>query len=166
MPAFLLTGLSRLRSAPRRAGCGCTNITGVAAAQVAEQQIVQVSDYNISNAPGSREASVLGGEPPPSTPPAPPEIESIDEVRVPRMTPDGARRFETRCKREYANNVHLYFINSVSACSDQASFLSADDLSIFLWRLERPDASQLALDLRPASEEQQTEVCRWRRAPT
>lgn len=38
--------------------------------------------------------------------------------------------------RRIYNNVHAYFVNSLSVNSDQETFLSADDLRINIWHLD------------------------------
>lgn len=63
-----------------------------------------------------------------------------------------------RCKRVYAN-AHTYHINSISVNSDQATFLSADDLRINLWNLEITEQSFNIVDIKPANMEDLTEVC-------
>jgi serine/threonine-protein phosphatase 2A regulatory subunit B len=69
-----------------------------------------------------------------------------------------------RCKRVFAN-AHTYHINSISVNSDQATFLSADDLRINLWNLEITEQSFNIVDIKPANMEDLTEVrpacCTW-----
>ena len=55
-------------------------------------------------------------------------------------------------------NAHAYHVNSVSINSDQATFLSADDLRIHLWNLEITDTSFNIVDLKPSNLEDLTEV--------
>jgi hypothetical protein len=63
----------------------------------------------------------------------------------------------SRAKRVYAN-AHTYHINSISVNSDQATFLSADDLRINLWDLEVTNQSFNIVDIKPANMEDLTEV--------
>jgi serine/threonine-protein phosphatase 2A regulatory subunit B len=63
----------------------------------------------------------------------------------------------SRCRRVFAN-AHTYHINSISVNSDQETFLSADDLRINLWSLERSDQSFNIVDIKPANMEDLTEV--------
>eukprot|EP00882_Tetradesmus_deserticola_P014989 GHRQ01015955.1.p1 GENE.GHRQ01015955.1~~GHRQ01015955.1.p1 ORF type:complete len:148 (-),score=25.39 GHRQ01015955.1:357-800(-) len=63
----------------------------------------------------------------------------------------------SRAKRVYAN-AHTYHINSISVNSDQATFLSADDLRINLWDLEVTNRSFNIVDIKPANMEDLTEV--------
>jgi serine/threonine-protein phosphatase 2A regulatory subunit B len=62
-----------------------------------------------------------------------------------------------RCKKVYAN-AHTYHINSISVNSDQATFLSADDLRINLWSLEITEQSFNVVDIKPSNMEDLTEV--------
>jgi serine/threonine-protein phosphatase 2A regulatory subunit B len=55
-------------------------------------------------------------------------------------------------------NAHTYHINSISVNSDQATFLSADDLRINLWDLEVTNQSFNIVDIKPANMEDLTEV--------
>jgi hypothetical protein len=67
-----------------------------------------------------------------------------------------------RSRRVYSN-AHTYHINSVAVNSDQATFLSADDLRINLWNLEVTDQSFNIVDIKPGNMEDLTEVrdCAW-----
>jgi hypothetical protein len=76
------------------------------------------------------------------------QLSSALDLKVPRIV-GSSRNYEATCKREYSSNTHLYFIHSVSVCSDEATFLTADDLSVYLWDLERADSSLQAVDIRP-----------------
>lgn len=67
------------------------------------------------------------------------------------------RRLVSRAKRIFAN-AHTYHINSIAVNSDQATFLSADDLRINLWSLEVPNRCFNMLDIKPANMENLSEV--------
>ena len=56
------------------------------------------------------------------------------------------------------SNAHTYHINSISANSDQETFLSADDLRINLWNLNIPNQSFNIVDIKPTNMEELTEV--------
>ncbi|ESN96032.1 hypothetical protein HELRODRAFT_95199 [Helobdella robusta] len=60
--------------------------------------------------------------------------------------------------RRIYSNAHTYHINSISTNSDQATFLSADDLRINLWHLDITDQSFNIVDIKPANMEELTEV--------
>lgn len=64
----------------------------------------------------------------------------------------------SRAKRIFSN-AHTYHINSIGVSSDQAMFLSADDLRINLWSLEVPNRCFNMVDIKPANMEQLSEVC-------
>ena len=62
-----------------------------------------------------------------------------------------------RCKRKFAN-AHTYHVNSIALCSDQATFITADDLRINLWDLEISDQAFNVVDMKPPNMEELTEV--------
>jgi hypothetical protein len=105
--------------------------------QIYERSAVNVANYNARDANVLRSANGAAQMGPGRT------------LRVPQVI-GSSKTLEAKCKRAYDMNAHLYFINSVSMCPDQSTFLSADDLSIRLWNLEFPDANQMVLDLRPS----------------
>jgi serine/threonine-protein phosphatase 2A regulatory subunit B len=67
-------------------------------------------------------------------------------------------RMVSRAKRIFSN-AHTYHINSIGVSSDQATFLSADDLRINLWSLEVPNRCFNMVDIKPANMEELSEVC-------
>jgi serine/threonine-protein phosphatase 2A regulatory subunit B len=103
--------------------------------QVYEKTAVEVENFNHE---GKNEAGADAMQ-----------VDSIAALKVPTIK-SKTRQHEAKCKREYCNNTHLYFIHSVSVCSDQTTFMTADDLNVYLWDLERADSSLRALDIRPA----------------
>ena len=62
-----------------------------------------------------------------------------------------------RCKKKYAN-AHTYHVNSIALCSDQATFITADDLRINLWDLEISDQAFIVVVMKPPNMEELTEV--------
>ncbi|KAH0943260.1 LOW QUALITY PROTEIN: hypothetical protein HID58_002897, partial [Brassica napus] len=58
----------------------------------------------------------------------------------------------TRCRRVYTH-AHDYHIYSISNNSDGETFISADDLRINLWNLERSNQSFNIVDVKPANME-------------
>lgn len=64
---------------------------------------------------------------------------------------------EASPRRVFAN-AHTYHINSISVNSDQATFLSADDLRVNLWHLECTSQSFNVVDIKPTNMEDLTEV--------
>lgn len=56
-------------------------------------------------------------------------------LRIPRVV-GTETLLATRCKRSYSN-AHTYHINSIALSSDCETFISADDLRINLWHLDR-----------------------------
>ncbi|CAN6925176.1 unnamed protein product [Brassica oleracea] len=57
-----------------------------------------------------------------------------------------------RCRRVYTH-AHDYHINSISNNSDGETFISAHDLRINLWNLERSNQSFNIVDVKPANME-------------
>ena len=60
-------------------------------------------------------------------------------------------------KRTYPN-LHQYHINSLSIFQDGQSFISADDLGIYLWDLESNKSSYLLVDIKPEKIDDLNEV--------
>ena len=67
--------------------------------------------------------------------------------------------FSARCRRQFGN-AHAYHINSLSVNSDCETYVSADDLRVNLWHLERGDAADAftVVDIKPENMEDLTEV--------
>ncbi|GMH40041.1 hypothetical protein BSKO_07945 [Bryopsis sp. KO-2023] len=63
----------------------------------------------------------------------------------------------SQCWRLYAN-AHAYNINSVSINSDGETFLSSDDLRIYLWNMEISHTSFNFVDMKPDNMEELSEV--------
>ena len=49
-------------------------------------------------------------------------------------------------------------MNSISCCSDGETFISSDDLRVYLWSMERENEVFMTLDLKPDNLEDLTEV--------
>lgn len=81
---------------------------------------------------------------------------SITSLKVPVIKPMELM-VEASPRRIFAN-AHTYHINSISVNSDQATYLSADDLRINLWNLEITDQSFNIVDIKPTNMEELTEV--------
>eukprot|EP01031_Cornospumella_fuschlensis_P036343 gene36343-44087_t len=56
------------------------------------------------------------------------------------------------------SNAHAYHINSLGVCEGGERFLSADDLRINMWNVEKPDVAYSLLDIKPPNMEELTEV--------
>lgn len=67
------------------------------------------------------------------------EKEALTELRIPRKCEEDVS-VEALPRRIFAN-AHAYHINSISVNSDDATYLSADDLRINVWHLEITDQS-------------------------
>lgn len=65
--------------------------------------------------------------------------------------------FSARCRKQFGN-AHAYHINSLSVNSDCETYISADDLRINLWHLERESDAFTIVDIKPENMEDLTEV--------
>jgi serine/threonine-protein phosphatase 2A regulatory subunit B len=77
-------------------------------------------------------------------------------LRLPKIV-SSETLLATKCRRTFAN-AHTYHINSLALSSDSETFISADDLRINLWHLDRNDAAFCIVDIKPDSMEDLTEV--------
>ena len=64
---------------------------------------------------------------------------ALTELRIPKKCDDDIS--VEALPRRIFSNAHAYHINSISVNSDDATFLSADDLRINVWHLEITDQS-------------------------
>ena len=80
----------------------------------------------------------------------------VGAVRVPSLVRGEPSIVAT--PRRVFSAAHAYHINSLSACADGLLFLSADDLRVNLWSLERAQLAFNVVDMKPASLEELTEV--------
>ena len=124
------------------------------ACQVFEKRLACLSEFNLGN--GSNALNSGRGPPPSSSSLSPDKAAfgaagsggGLAQLRLPRIV-STETVLATRCRRAYAN-AHTYHINSIALSSDQESFVSADDLRINLWHLDRPDAAFNVVDIKPA----------------
>ena len=70
---------------------------------------------------------------------------------------ESSKTMTAMTKMVYAN-AHAYHINSVGVCSDQQTFLSADDLRINLWALDSAVECFNVVDIKPENMEELLEV--------
>ena len=78
------------------------------------------------------------------------------QLHIPRLT--HSQTITTAAPKRIYANAHGYHINSISINSDQQTFISADDLRINLWHLERANESFNIVDIKPSNIEELTEV--------
>eukprot|EP01086_Lenisia_limosa_P006390 TRINITY_DN25180_c0_g1_i1.p1 TRINITY_DN25180_c0_g1~~TRINITY_DN25180_c0_g1_i1.p1 ORF type:complete len:457 (-),score=85.02 TRINITY_DN25180_c0_g1_i1:59-1429(-) len=92
---------------------------------------------------------------------------NLDDSSVSRPMSSSALRFPTLSSpesmiatvpRRVYGNAHAYHINSISLNSDGETYLSADDLRINVWSLERPNNSFNIVDIKPDNMEDLAEV--------
>jgi hypothetical protein len=115
-------------------------------AQVYDKKIASLAEFNLQNGSstlnaGMRPSSAGNGAFSPdklsaacSAAAAMPGV-----LRVPRVV-GTETLLSTRCKRSFSN-AHTYHINSVALSSDCETFISADDLRVNLWHLDRQAAA-------------------------
>lgn len=77
-------------------------------------------------------------------------------LELPQMVLRGRRI--TATPRRIFSNAHAYHINSISVNSDGETFLSADDLRVNLWNVEKGGCGFTVLDIKPTKMEDLTEV--------
>lgn len=80
----------------------------------------------------------------------------VAQLRIPALVRGEAQTVAT--PRRIFSNAHTYHINSISANSDGATFLSADDLRVNLWSLENAKLAFNIVDIKPPTLEELTEV--------
>lgn len=82
------------------------------------------------------------------------------ELKLPtiKRKSNGSSGAVSSAPRHIYSNAHTYHIHSIAMSADDECFLSADDLRINLWHLERPRQSWTMIDLKPDAIEDLTEV--------
>jgi hypothetical protein len=129
--------------------CPLRRHSALSVVQIYEKEVANIVGYN-HDAHAMAHAPATGNARPVSVP-------NAESLRIPQVV-DVSRTFDAKCRRSYCSNTHFYYIHSVSVCSDQSTFMTADDLSVYLWDLERPDSSMQVLNIRPDIPDE-TEVC-------
>ena len=74
-----------------------------------------------------------------------PKLKTIEQTTCPSL------------KRTFPN-LHGYHIHTVSLCANHTNFISADDLSVFLWDLEHMKSTHAFINIKPPSLNELTEV--------
>eukprot|EP00871_Galdieria_phlegrea_P005029 jgi/Galph1/5527/GphlegSOOS_G4177.1 len=80
-----------------------------------------------------------------------------DYYNTTRSGSSAERMVIARSKHIYCS-AHAYHINSISLNSDEETFLSSDDLRIYLWNLETPSKAFNVVDMKPEAMEDLNEV--------
>jgi len=127
--------------------------------KVYEKRITCLSEFNLQNGSSTlnRAASVTMESPNKLAASALTGRHSTNTVlRVPKVV-STETVLASRCRRVYSA-AHTYHINAISLSYDQETFISADDLRINLWNLDRADTSFNIVDIKPSSMEDLTEV--------
>ena len=133
--------------------------------KVYNRKVVSLVDFNLSGSSElNRAVSVQNSEEPmkmrtsPVTSPLSNRGRMAFEhqIRIPTVR-STSYELASKCRRVYSS-AHAYHINSISLCADEEIFLSADDLRINTWHLDRPDVSFTIVDIKPDSMEELTEV--------
>ncbi|KAL4431604.1 hypothetical protein ABPG77_001446 [Micractinium sp. CCAP 211/92] len=130
--------------------------------KVYEKKVASLAEFNLQNGSSTLNA---GGRPGSGGGPYSPDKLSAacsaaaaapGALRIPRVV-GTETLLATRCKRSYAN-AHTYHINSIALSSDCETFISADDLRVNLWHLDRQDQAFNIVDIKPQNMEDLTEV--------
>ncbi|PSC76183.1 Serine threonine phosphatase 2A 55 kDa regulatory subunit B beta isoform isoform B [Micractinium conductrix] len=140
-----------------------TNDKTVKLWKVYEKKVASLAEFNLQNGSSLLNA---GGRPGSagSGPFSPDKLRAAanaaaaapNSLRIPRVV-GSETLLATRCKRAYAN-AHTYHINSIALSSDCETFISADDLRVNLWHLDRQDQAFNIVDIKPQNMEDLTEV--------
>lgn len=80
------------------------------------------------------------------------------DLKLPTKRPCSTTGSVRATQRRVFKHAHIYHINSLSLSPCEEQFLSADDLQINLWALERSDTCLNFIDLRPDNLEDLSEV--------
>lgn len=76
---------------------------------------------------------------------------------MPQAVVDKTPTWEYTIKRQYPK-LHNNCINSVSVCSNGINFISSDELSVFMWHIEKGLKAYNILEISNNEEEEITEV--------
>jgi len=80
------------------------------------------------------------------------------DLKLPMAEQSGDSIVVATLKRNFAQDVHAFHINSLAVNSDGETFLSADNLRINLWNANVPDKAFNVIDTKPANMQDLTEV--------
>lgn len=108
--------------------------------KVFDREVKTVSSMNIASG-----TKLRSGTPP-----------KIDSLIIPKISVNESVICASE-RRKYAD-AHAYHINSIAINSDGEHYISADDLRINLWNIERSDQSFNIIDIKPENMEDLTEV--------
>lgn len=123
-----------------------------------ERQLTSLSDFNLQNGSSTLNSGYFK---PFSSPDKSAMADmaargATAQLRLPKVV-SSESVLTNKCRKTYSG-AHTYHINSISLSSDQETFVSADDLRINLWHLDRSDLSYNIVDIKPSSMEDLTEV--------
>lgn len=140
-----------------------TNDKTVKLWKVYEKKLTCLSEFNLQNGSSTLNRLPTVGQPTRLGSPDKLAVQALAErpcaadiLRVPKVI-STETVLASKCRKVYSS-AHTYHIHSISMSADEETFLSADDLRINLWHLERPDTSFNVVDIKPASMEDLTEV--------
>lgn len=139
-----------------------TNDKTVKLWKIYEKSVVERANFNlIGGDSGTNGVGATNGVTPGGANPTPADARAvvkrpIYQLKVPTVS--SRRKAVTAVPRRVFSNAHAYHINSVSVNSDGESYLSADDLRINMWNMERTDQSFNIVDIKPDNMEELTEV--------
>jgi serine/threonine-protein phosphatase 2A regulatory subunit B len=85
------------------------------------------------------------------------QAEGVEELLVPRPRVDEKLTWQHTISRTYPK-LHNNLINSISVCANEINFLSSDELSIFMWHVEKELKAFPLIEFKNAMTEEVTEV--------
>ena len=97
--------------------------------KVFEKKVHHVTDFNFPRRVSGSLPHALNSD-------TPSAIGPVLALKLPQIIAVTSQ-VATKCMRVYAN-AHAYHINSISPNSDGTTFISADDLRVYLWDYEYP----------------------------
>ena len=79
------------------------------------------------------------------------------DLEIPQSKQENFKSWDHEMKRSFPN-FHLSTVNHLSVCSDNMSFVSADDLQVLLWNVESKNSAYKILDIRSENLEEEEEL--------
>ena len=129
--------------------------------KVYQRKLIELAEFNMASQPRGIPSASPGTSADMSRSPMSPsrlkgKISESAGIKIP-VVQSTTYQLASKCRKVYLSG-HAYHINSISLCSDEETFISADDLRINLWHFDRPELSFNIVDIKPEAMEDLTEV--------
>lgn len=85
---------------------------------------------------------------------SPENIRSIDDIKFPELKTVQEGYAPSQPPKIFPS-LHNYHINALSVFSTDSNFLSADDLRIYYWDINRPQEAYSAIDIKPEDDQEE-----------